>query len=186
MLIGLAGAAGSGKGSVAEFLARGPYIFTEIAFADPVYAAVAAITGIPVPRLKDRGLKERAIPGLGRSPRELLQLLGTEFGRRMVCESIWVDRAMQTVDYHSSMGMNTVIADVRFDNEAEAIRGRGGMVWEVLRAGPSCLAGGAAGHASEEGISRDLVDLVVFNDGTLDDLRANVDAAIREATELYN
>lgn len=175
MLIGLTGAAGAGKGSVASVLVQDAG-FLEIAFADPLYEAVAAITGISVEKLKDRRIKEEVIPWIGKSPRQLLQLLGTDFGRKMVKDSLWVDRAMRRV-----VG-RTVIADVRFDNEAEAVRANGGVIWEVIRPVPSCLVGETAGHESEAGILRELVDLTLYNDGTLDDLRGNVDAALREAT----
>lgn len=176
MLIGLAGAAGAGKGSVAAFLvARG---FGEIAFADPIYAAISAMTGIGEERLKDRDFKERPIAGIGKSPRELLQLFGTEFGRNLVSESIWIDLAMQKADRYASVGVSVVITDVRFDNEAEAVRGAGGRVWRVVRDAPSCLAGSTSIHASERGISDRLVDVTVPNNGTMADLRAEVDAAM--------
>lgn len=184
MLIGLAGAAGSGKGSVAGFLvAKG---FGELAFADPLYAAVSAITGISEAKLKDREIKERPIDWIGRSPREILQLLGTEFGRQLLGPNIWVDRAMRAVDRYASAGVSAVLTDVRFDNEAAAIRDRGGHVWKVVRDTPSCLVGEAARHASEGGIADELVDLVIVNNGTLGDLRDTVDAAMLEATGLYN
>lgn len=185
MLIGLAGAAGAGKGSVANVLVTGAG-FVEIAFADPIYEAVAAITGISVAKLKDRRIKETVIPWLGKSPRQLLQLLGTEFGRNMIRDSIWVDRAMRTADWHDSIGAHTVITDARFDNEAEAVRGRGGVIWQVVRETASCLADDTARHASEAGIRPELVDLVIDNNGTLEDLYGTVATALREATECYN
>lgn len=184
MLIGLCGAAGSGKGSVASFLvAEG---FGEIAFADPIYAAVSAMTGISEEKLKDRAFKERQIAGIGKSPRELLQLFGTEFGRNLIGESIWIDLAMQKVERYTTAFVSVVISDVRFDNEAEAIRSAGGFVWRVVRDAPSCLNSLAAKHASEAGISSHLIDSVITNNGTLGDLRAEVDAAMREATKSYN
>lgn len=185
MLIGLCGAAGCGKGSVAGFLAAGESPFVEIAFADPLYAAVSAITGLPVASLRDRETKERPIEGFGKSPRELLQLLGTEFGRKMIGESIWVDRAMRTVEHYQLSGIGVVISDVRFDNEAEAIRERGGVVWRVVRNAPSCLSEAASQHESEGGIRAELIDLTVRNNGSLVDLRAAVDTALQEAAELY-
>lgn len=175
MLIGLTGAAGAGKGSVAHRLVM-HHGFAEIAFADPLYDAVAAITGISVANLKDRAVKEQPIPWIGKSPRELLQLLGTEFGRGMVKESLWIDRAMRRLVPF------TVITDVRFDNEAEAVKARGGVIWEVVRPTKSCLVGASAAHESEAGISREFIDLVLPNTGTLDDLFGAVDAAMRQAT----
>lgn len=186
MLIGLCGAAGAGKGSVAAFLAAGETPFVEIAFADPLYAAVSAITGLSVASLKDRAIKEQPIEGIGKSPRQLLQLLGTEFGRKMLGESVWVDRAMQTIEHYEVAGISVVVTDVRFDNEAEAIRGRGGVVWRVVRDAPSCLSGDAAAHASEGGISGDLVDLTIKNNGSLYDLRMAVDTALQKTTQVYN
>lgn len=173
MLIGLAGAAGAGKGSVANFLvAKG---FTEIAFADPIYAAISGMTGISIAKLKDRSLKERPIQGIGKSPRELLQLFGTEFGRNMIRESVWIDIAMRRA---AEVGCSVVITDVRFDNEADAIRISGGAIWKVVRDAPSCLSGDTAKHASEAGISPCYVDRIVVNGGTLADLKAVVDAAM--------
>lgn len=184
MLIGLAGAAGSGKGASASFLVAAG--FGEVAFADPVYAAVAAITGLSVERLRDRRVKEVPIPGIGRSPRELLQLLGTEFGRNMICDSIWIDIAMQKVEQYAAAGVHAVVTDVRFDNEAEAIRNRGGEVWLISRDAPSCLSEWTSGHSSERGLGQENIDRRIVNNGTLHDLRAAVDAAMREATEAYN
>lgn len=184
MLIGLAGAAGSGKGSVASFLvARG---FGEMAFADPIYAAISAMTGISVEKLKDRAFKERPIAGIGKSPRELLQLLGTEFGRNLIRESIWVDLAMQKAERYASAGVSAVITDVRFDNEAEAILARGGEVWRVVRDAPSCLNASTAAHESERGVSACYIARTIVNKGTLTDLRGAVDAAMQEATGVYN
>lgn len=172
MLIGVCGAAGAGKGSVAAVLtSRG---FTEIAFADPLYAAVSAITGISVERLHDRDVKETVIPWIGKSPRQMLQSIGTEWGREMVDEDIWVNAALAAAGRHEAV----VIPDVRFDNEAEAIRQAGGVVLRVVRPGSCCLTAETAAHASEAGVREELIDAEIANDGSLDDLAGKVDAAL--------
>lgn len=185
MLIGLAGAAGAGKGSVAAALVQ-RHGFSEIAFADPLYAAVSAMLQMPVGRLKDRAVKETVIDGVGKSPRELLQLLGTEFGRKMIKESIWVDLGMRRAASLRRYGERVAITDVRFNNEAEAIREAGGSIWRVVRSAPSCLGGSASRHESEAGLEESLIDLTVANEGTIDDLAAAVDAALLHATRAYN
>ena len=179
ILIGLCGAAGCGKGSAAYRLVNA-HGFREMAFADPLYAAVAAITGKTADWLKDRVHKERPIPWCGgKSPRELLQLLGTEFGREMIHTDIWVMRAMRSVQKAREEGLaGVVITDVRFDNEAAAIREEGGFIIEVVRPGDGCLSGAAAQHASEAGISREHILASIGNYGTLDDLASSVDAVI--------
>lgn len=175
MLIGLCGLAGCGKNTVATILQdrRG---FTPIAFADPIYAAVAAITGLSASELADRTVKEAPLAWLGRSPRELLQTLGTEWGRESVHQEIWVRRAMSRAAAILGAGGHVAITDCRFANEAEAIRQAGGSVWQVRRQAAG-LAGQTGQHASEAGVPEHLIDLRIENNGTLYDLEAAVEAA---------
>lgn len=175
MIIGLCGLAGSGKDEVAAILSR-RHRFAAISFAGPIYKAVSEVTGLPPDWLKDRGHKERAIPWLGKSPRELLQTLGTEWGRGMVREDIWIKIAMRRASEYEREGWHVVITDVRFQNEAETIRHAGGQVWRVERPGAG-LGGPAGEHSSEQGVPDHLVNQVVRNVGTLDDLDEAVNSA---------
>jgi hypothetical protein len=174
-LIGLCGDAGAGKGSVAAVLAG--MGFLEMAFADRIYQAVAVITGYSIADLKNRRFKEEPLPWLGgKSPRHLLQTLGTEWGRQTVSPDLWVTMTMRHID-HLARGLDdiaVVITDVRFANEAEAIRQRGGVIWEVRRPGASCLDAAAAGHSSEGGLDESLVDAVIWNNSTLESLAHEV------------
>lgn len=181
MIIGLCGLAGSGKDEVGQILSR-RWRFAVISFAGPIYKAVSDITGLTPQQLKDRSLKERPIPWLGKSPRELLQTLGTEWGREMVCQDIWIKIALRRAEEYLADGWSVAITDVRFENEAEAILAAGGQVWLVERPGAG-LAGAAASHSSEAGVSRHLISEVVRNSGTLTDLEAAVNAALRSLPE---
>lgn len=171
MIIGLSGAAGSGKNAVAAILRR-QHDFGVLAFADPIYDAVAAITGIHRRELEDRAIKERVIPWLGKSPRELLQTLGTEWGRQTVREDIWIQRAMQAAKSYERVA----ICDCRFANEAQAVLAAGGAVWEVRRRDAG-LAGSTGRHSSEAGVPPGLISLTIDNNGTLADLEQAVDVA---------
>lgn len=173
MIIGLCGAAGAGKNTVADILVR-DHGYTVVSFAEPLYAAVSAITGLPVEYLQDRKNKERPIGWLGSSPRELLQTLGTDWGRKMIHENIWVIVAMNKVAEITEAGGKAVITDVRFDNEAIAVKLAGGSVWRVDRPCDNSCGHKERCHASENGVSPELVDVVVTNDSTLDDLSSMV------------
>lgn len=184
MLIGLAGRAGAGKDTVAGIIREEAALTgqrTAVAsFADPLYRAISTIAGIPVSMLRDRGFKEETIDWLGKSPRQLLQTLGTEWGRGLVHPDIWVRAAMREAKARRDIGVGTIFADLRFDNEAAAIRETGGRVFRVIRPGYECLAADAATHPSEAGIRDDLVDAIVINDGDLVQLRERVVGAIMQ------
>ncbi len=173
MLIGLSGAAGSGKNTVAELLG-----FRQTAFATPLYKMLAALTGLPVRDLQNRATKETPIGWLGKSPRELLQTLGTEWGRNLVAEDVWVRATLQEIAPWLAAGERVAITDVRFDNEAAAVRTAGGRVVRVVRPSHGCLASDAARHSSEAGISSHLIDAWIENTGSLDALKAAAEAVI--------
>ena len=171
MIIGLCGLAGSGKDTVAKIL-RDRRGFASVSFAAPIYRAVAAITGLSVEELQDRRVKEAKLPWLDASPRTLLQTLGTEWGRDIVDTDIWIKLAMR-----EAAGLRrAVLTDVRFANEARAVKDDGGVVWRVTR--PAVvLDGEAAQHSSEAGLPDWLIDDVIDNDAGLDALAGAVEAA---------
>lgn len=169
-LIGITGRAGVGKSLAASLVPDA----TVVQFADPIYAMLSVMLGMDVEQLRDRATKEAAIEWLGKSPRELLQTLGTEWGRDTVRQDIWILLASRRIDQAIEDGDGpVVVADVRFDNEAEMIRSRGGEVWEIVRPGEA-----ASSHSSEAGIHVHLIDRRIDNSGTIGDLRAAVSQAI--------
>jgi hypothetical protein len=173
VIIGLCGAAGSGKNSAAHHLGR-RYGAVQFAFADPLYAAISAITGLSVAELQDRRRKEAELEWLPASPRRLLQTIGTEWGRETIHPEIWIMATLRRID--ASEAALAVITDVRFENEAEAIRRRGGAVWHVVRPGAG-LAGATAEHSSEQGLPPECIDDEIVNDGDLAALDARLDEA---------
>lgn len=166
-IIGLCGAANAGKNTVADLLRPDAVI----AFADPLYEALSVMLGIPVAKLRDRQFKETVIPWLRKSPRQMLQTLGTEWGRGMVNDRLWLILAERRIRSAIDHGARTIaITDVRFDNEAELILGLGGSIVAVSRPG----AATCVGHVSEAGIDPRLISLTLENSGTVDDLRLAV------------
>lgn len=175
-IIGIHGVAGSGKDTVAGLLRRSHGCAQE-SFAKPLYEALSLMLGIPVSQLQDRAQKEEPIEFVDRSPRYLLQTLGTEWGRDLVGYDLWVrllqrriERAEGLIDEFSGfLPAAWVISDVRFEEEAEWVRKHGTLV-HLIRDN----AAPVIGHVSELGVEYRDCDMVLSNNGTLDDLRAAV------------
>ena len=171
-LIGLAGKAGTGKDTVADYLWEKEGAI-KIAFADALRAAACSIFGLGQCNFTDRELKEAENDYWGMSPRRMLQLLGTEATKPVFGEHIWLKRwflsysAVRDTDH-------VVVPDVRFDVEAGAIRRLGGTIVHIVRPGVG-LSGDSATHVSEAGIELGDGDLYLLNDGTVQDLYHKVD-----------
>ena len=105
--------------------------------------------------------------------RALLQRCGTEAGRDVLGEDVWVNAALASLpaDRH------VVFTDVRFVNEARAIQSRGGIVIRVER--PSLPEPGPDAHPSETALDGFGFDVVVRNTGTVGSLHA----AVRQIVE---
>jgi hypothetical protein len=167
MIIGLTGYAQSGKDTVANVLVE-RYGFTRVAFADKIrellYEAnpmYDSIVGEPlfVKAKVDRDGWEEA----KKSPhiRRLLQTTGVA-ARKLFGEDFWVKQALKDITPEG----NYVIADVRFENEADEIKFTGGQIWRIKRLGVAPVNG----HISETQMDGYKVDQIFVNNSTVDDL----------------
>lgn len=171
-LIGLVGKARSGKDTAASHLVK-RYGLTQYAFADPLKTMLESVFGDRF-RCDDR---ETPIWWLGKSPRELMQTLGTEWGRNCVHPDLWVLLAEQEFSLCKARGSaGLVISDVRFDNEAEMIIRQGGVLIEIYRPDAERVNQ----HISEKGISASIQRIMVGNTGTTADLFDLIDSVIAE------
>jgi hypothetical protein len=101
--------------------------------------------------------------------RVLLQRMGTEVGRNLFGQDFWVEQALAGIARDG--GTRYVFTDVRFPQEFDAIRARGGRLWRVMRPG----VGPVNDHPSETALDHHFTwDSLIDNDGTLDDLRERV------------
>lgn len=187
MIIGLCGLAGAGKSTVARMLAD-EFGFVVLPFAGPLKAMTRAL-GLSAREMAG-DLKEAPCAALcGKTPRQFMQLLGTEFGRQMIGENFWVEtwrrtvddaRLAQIADAGELCPPRIVSDDVRFGNEAGAVHALGGVVIRIERPGAGSASG--AGHASE---ALDFpVDGVFTNAGDLSALLANVREHVAAALAL--
>lgn len=120
--------------------------------------------------------REEMIESIGKTGRQVLQLVGTEIGR-VISPNFWIE-SLKYRNSNSDGGL--IITDVRFDNEAEFIRNMGGRILEIQR--PS-LSGKADTHASEIPISRDLVDMIVINDSTIEEYERRIRVWFNQPTK---
>jgi hypothetical protein len=183
MIIGISGKIGSGKDTlsiVINYLAdkSAPdsfnrweqpleeYTYKNKKYAENLKCMVCFLIGCNRIDLEDREFKEKELGEEwdGLTPRKILQLLGTEAGREIIHPNIWVNSLF--ADYTTDS--NWVITDVRFPNEAQAIKDRGGIVIRIERPGGESHCGGA--HASETALDDYDFDIVINNDGTIDEL----------------
>lgn len=170
-LIGITGAAGTGKTTIAEYLFRKSNAQV-IACADPIKEALSALFGFPRKSWQDREWKERPLAMIGQSPRQLAQSFGTEWGRRMVNEDIWISEVISR--WRKSEFALTVVPDVRFDNEALQLLRAGGLMIRVTREEAPLVAQ----HESEIPVPDNLIHLTIKNDGAIEDLFSKVERAI--------
>jgi hypothetical protein len=125
------------------------------------------------------------------TPRLLLQLLGTECGRNIIHPNIWINalfsKYKQTIPFdkifkqsdieeNSNWGFpNWIITDVRFINEVEAIKERGGIVIRVNN--PNVES--TDRHISETELDNYPFDYIIENGSTLSDLRIKAQELVR-------
>ncbi|MFI5942169.1 hypothetical protein ACIBCB_18190 [Streptomyces uncialis] len=177
-LIGLAGAARSGKDTAAQVLVEAGW--TRRAFADKVRDMLYATDPVLIDEACRGGLTslQRQVDAYGWDDvkemypevRRMFQGLGTDGGRTVLGEDVWVNALFRECE--ASGPTPTVITDVRFPNEARAIKDRGGLVILMHRPGGPRING--ADHASENALAGWDFDAIVINGGDIESLRKSV------------
>ena len=141
VIIGFTGPIGAGKSTAANVLVQQGW--RRVRFAGPLKAMAQAF-GLSFAQV-DGDLKETPSELICRkTPRFFMQRLGTEFGRQMIGDDLWI-RAFKHAVGQVHEDAPIVVDDIRFANEAEAVRSLGGIVVRIDRIGHV----GGTGHASE-------------------------------------
>lgn len=134
MILGLCGKKQSGKSTVARYL-KSKYKFQEISWAEPLKEIIGRqIFGITESHLTSTA-KEIVMEKWGLSPRQILQIVGTDCFRNQIHPDIWVILGVEKIQRLIDIGENVVVSDCRFPNEVEAIRKLDGIVIEIEKLG---------------------------------------------------
>ena len=173
MIIAICGHKFSGKSTVARLLHNATG-YEVVSFADKLKDITCVLSGCTREDLENYEFKENELVPDYLRPyclnaekptfRAFLQHFGSEV-MRGVNDNIWIDCTL------SKCGENAIISDVRFPNEAKAIRDRGGLIVKVVRDGVVSKDT----HSSEKNVENIAGNIIVFNDGSLEHLKAMVE-----------
>jgi len=210
MIIGIAGFLGSGKGTIADFLVKSGY--TKISFADKLKDACATIFEwdrlmLEGDTLESREWREEVDEWWAErlnienfTPRLALQLMGTQAGRGVFGDGIWVAAMEKHILENPG---NYVIPDIRFKNEVKLVNSMRGITIRVRRGEePSwyekaeewnliCKTNGDSNHAIMPHVLEDIheserdwigekFDHILENNSTLKELEFQLNQIITE------
>lgn len=170
----------------------------KLAFADGI-RKIGKIFGFTEEQLTNQELKETFVhPVWNITPRVFMQRVGSEMFRNHLDKDCWVKLVMQEIKNKTSFPQISkeefqmslvnrpddepktyvrhcfIVTDVRFPNEAQAIKDAGGIIVRVTR--PTNSDNGEADwkkHESEAFIDEMKVDLDICNCGTLEDFKTH-------------
>jgi hypothetical protein len=190
-IYGICGLAGSGKDTIANILID-KHGYVKLSFGGVLKDIAATIFSwdrelLEGATIESRKWREEVDPWWSErlqinhlTPRKALQYIGTDLFRHHFHDDIWV----ACVERKLSLYPRVVITDCRFPNEIKLIRKAGGKIIRVQRGelpgwfplyekGILDVPDGV--HPSEYMWIRESFDVLVANDGCIDDLKRLVD-----------
>jgi hypothetical protein len=179
-LIGLAGRRGSGKDTVAHLVqmlepTRGWQIRS---FGDAIKGVCAVLSGETTMPYYTQDGKAELVPTYSLTRGELLQQVGAAL--RAWRGPVWIEALLAGLPTDGPV----IVADLRFPDEAEALRARGAVIWRV-EGDPLRQRGDGTrddNHPSETSLDDYAhYDAVLQNEGSLEDLRMQVQRLLEAA-----
>jgi hypothetical protein len=165
-LIAFTGKMGAGKTTAAQIMRENAFPVFTVKFAKPLYDLQSIIyeyLNMPEP-VKDR---------------KLLQFLGTDWGRS-IDSQIWIKRWQHEVRHLMSEfpGGYIICDDLRFQNEAEAVRNMGGTIIAIEGESRGEFVSEGKRHSSETDMKGIVPNITIKNDGTITRLKDKVLKAV--------
>jgi GTPase SAR1 family protein len=180
MLIGILGEIGSGKTTSARYLCN-KWFFEEYIIAEPL-KDIAKIFGFSDSDLYGTQQQKLKIhPKWGISAREFLQKVGTDLFRDQlpkvipgmkIDKSIWCD--IFTLKHN--IYKDTVVSDIRFQDEAETVKELGGYLIRIERYDAGNY--NTPLHRSEVEMKHIMSDFTIVNNGNIELLYEQLDKIV--------
>ena len=191
MIIGLCGAQGSGKDTVANILIT-EYGFVKLTFASTLKDVVAILFSWPRDLLE--GLTEESrlwretvddfwsakLSISGFTPRKALQMIGTDLFRLHFNNDIWISIVENKIGamLKNNPNINIVISDCRFANEFSLIKQfPDSHIITILREKNYSI--NKLAHSSETEWVNYNFDAILQNDNSIDELKSNIKSLLR-------
>lgn len=176
-VIALCGYAGSGKDTAAEALIQEGW--QRVSFADPIREMALAIDPLLIcgARLSKQVAKYGwdTVKGWP-EPRKLLQRIGTEAGRKILGQYVWIDLAFEKVKAaREAKCPGVVFTDLRFPNEYNVLFDHHATIIRISRPG----IGPVNDHQSDQHLASFEVDHEIVNDGDKEKLWAAIRAVAK-------
>jgi hypothetical protein len=170
-LIGLTGAIGVGKTTVANILKD--YGYSEHALADKLKQVLAVIFDLDLAMINSREGKATKVYN-DKTVGQLLQMIGQGL-REKVDDDIWVNSLFKTYK-----GDKWVLSDIRYKNEYLALKQAGGILIRIEGNNRVFSDGRSMQHQSEIEMVNIKADYTINNFGTMEDLVRQVISIINK------
>lgn len=173
MIVGITGYARSGKDTLAKSL-KLRHGFQRIAFADKLkelalgtnpiiywdtyYEFPVSLSSLVASLGWDRAKEHLEV-------RQYLQRLG-DHCRNVFGDDVWIRATLPKLHALQDAGHHIAYTDVRYPNEADFIRSKGGLIIKVVRPGVQP----ANNHVTEKNVDLIQEDVLLHNDGSKTDL----------------
>jgi len=184
-IVGFCGRKRSGKDTAAAYLLTSQN-YIKLAFADGVRKFVEIVDPY-IPYGKDYVRLSRLLENytweelklfqyVNVETRRLQQVVGTEVGRDLIGDNIWIDILEKEINRWGNLASGFAISDVRFPNEAEWIRSKGGIVVKLYRNGIDMNDS----HRSETEVDKVKADFHIQNNGDVKEFYESIENTIGE------
>jgi hypothetical protein len=168
-IIGLSGRMGAGKDAAADIIQRIQPGRARRSFAGSVKAVASIVLGTTLAEQTSPDGKQRIPPGFDKTNAAYQQIIGQGL-RDLLGPDVWIRGVLSPAEQTPLL-----ITDVRYPNEAAAIKAAGGVIIRIERdTQVHAAAGRSTNHPSETALDGWEFDYTVWNNGDLDQLEESL------------